>query len=102
MIRRPPRSTLFPYTTLFRSDWGDGRTSPGDTGTAQITQQGSGNTPTTGSFNGSHIYADNGVFTVIEDRKSTRLHSSHQIISDTVLCLETNKNVERNHTSESN
>src|SRR3712207_7720160 len=24
MIRRPPRSTLFPYTTLFRSDWGDG------------------------------------------------------------------------------
>src|SRR5258708_27668609 len=57
MIRRPPRSTLFPYTTLFRSgDWNSD---------------------------------------VCSDRKSTRLNSSHQIISYAVFCLRKEK-----HTSE--
>src|SRR5258708_5739526 len=55
MIRRPPRSTLFPYTTLFRSgDWSSDVCS--------------------------------------SDRKSTRLNSSHQIISYAVFCLKKKKN----------
>src|SRR5258708_25986969 len=62
MIRRPPRSTLFPYTTLFRSLWagGEGLERNGHSGGALVS---------TG------------------DRKSTRLNSSHQIISYAVFCL---------------
>src|SRR3990170_7818079 len=62
MIRRPPRSTLFPYTTLFRSS-----------------------IPGTGG-NPSVILAQC-IIPDIEDRKSTRLNSSHQIISYAVFCL---------------
>src|SRR2546422_7215740 len=65
MIRRPPRSTLFPYTTLFRSDlphpligWAPGASTP---------------------------LADSG------DRKSTRLNSSHGYISYAVFCLKKKK-----------
>src|SRR5258708_21610031 len=65
MIRRPPRSTLFPYTTLFRSIR-SGRRGPGDA-TASITRIA-------------------GVAAGV-DRKSTRLNSSHQIISYAVFCL---------------
>src|SRR5438034_8781160 len=80
MIRRPPRSTLFPYTTLFRSwqrccvfcvsclgqrEHGIGRRS--------IAHE----TP--------------------EDRKSTRLNSSHTVISYAVFCLKKKKNTERMH-----
>src|ERR1017187_10668379 len=65
MIRRPPRSTLFPYTTLFRSDttrhsWGE-RSRVGH-GTCEKT-----------------------------DRKSTRLNSSHRCISYAVFCLKKKK-----------
>src|ERR1039457_3914295 len=63
MIRRPPRSTLFPYTTLFRS-WRCHAVSP---------QQRPG---------GTHEYPD---------RKSTRLNSSHLVISYAVFCLKKNK-----------
>src|SRR5258708_25811980 len=70
MIRRPPRSTLFPYTTLFRS--------PDLIGDAQV---GSGDGRTSPYFN------------VSIDRKSTRLNSSHQIISYAVFCLK-----KKNHT----
>src|ERR1041385_9329396 len=62
MIRRPPRSTLFPYTTLFRS-----RNKPPFPGVAGLWQK-----PT----------VINNV-----DRKSTRLNSSHGYISDAVFCL---------------
>src|SRR6202050_1395566 len=68
MIRRPPRSTLFPYTTLFRSRWcrcactGDGGTAADVGG----------------------IFVDD---VSVEDRKSTRLNSSHGSISDAVFCL---------------
>src|SRR2546430_12671053 len=64
MIRRPPRSTLFPYTTLFRS--GDGH-EPAGAVVRQVellTQRAR-----------------------IEDRKSTRLNSSHSQISYAVFCL---------------
>src|SRR5258708_14044397 len=74
MIRRPPRSTLFPYTTLFRSlDDAAPRVAvplplPADTHT-QVSSE-----DTAGRGRGT-------------DRKSTRLNSSHQIISYAVFCL---------------
>src|SRR5256885_9378555 len=68
MIRRPPRSTLFPYTTLFRSDWVN-RAGP------RLEQ---GLRPAT-------------VRTMSEDRKSTRLNSSHLVISYAVFCLKKKK-----------
>src|SRR6478672_13179283 len=66
MIRRPPRSTLFPYTTLFRL--------PRD---ACQDQQDTGDDPIPGSAAG--------------DRKSTRLNSSHDQISYAVFCLKKKK-----------
>src|SRR5258708_13896903 len=71
MIRRPPRSTLFPYTTLFRSTSGS---TPID-GLASLTQVGGDPTEL-----------------LERDRKSTRLNSSHQIISYAVFCLKKKKN----------
>src|SRR5258708_24305045 len=85
MIRRPPRSTLFPYTTLFRSDPSQG----GRLGL--VTEDGHGGvralTPT--AMN---------VRTRVQDRKSTRLNSSHQIISYAVFCLKKKKRNPRNST----
>src|SRR2546430_4884357 len=74
MIRRPPRSTLFPYTTLFRSppSWTE-RTSP-EAGTRSRT--------------GTWLGAPAGT-----DRKSTRLNSSHSQISYAVFCLKKKKNL---------
>src|SRR5256885_3943190 len=74
MIRRPPRSTLFPYTTLFRS----GGTTPNDVNFLNgvfgysITTNGYASAPST-------------------DRKSTRLNSSHLVISYAVFCLKKKK-----------
>src|SRR5258708_29495997 len=93
MIRRPPRSTLFPYTTLFRSldfavrelkaaaEEEKGSWLPGET---------------------ARMYQDVGRYDIaVEtmkraipnylDRKSTRLNSSHQIISYAVFCLKKNR-----------
>src|SRR5258708_29276100 len=69
MIRRPPRSTLFPYTTLFRSRACPERAvrSPG------------------------RCCRGSGERTALSDRKSTRLNSSHQIISYAVFCLKKKK-----------
>src|SRR5260221_8093673 len=71
MIRRPPRSTLFPYTTLFRS-----------------TRLNSSHTE-----DGIRDHCVTGVQTC--DRKSTRLNSSHTVISYAVFCLRSEE-----HTSE--
>src|SRR2546422_9599081 len=69
MIRRPPRSTLFPYTTLFRSGKATKRTVPSreTTNTATL------------------------VRASVRDRKSTRLNSSHGYISYAVFCLKKKK-----------
>src|SRR5256885_12021806 len=78
MIRRPPRSTLFPYTTLFRSP-------------NSITNFDSGRTVVLNSnlvVNGTIAQARSVVFT---DRKSTRLNSSHLVISYAVFCLKKKK-----------
>src|SRR5258707_6454659 len=82
MIRRPPRSTLFPYTTLFRSA-GD------DFGAGEVHISGQ-------AVGGSEIDADHALGGAkVEDRKSTRLNSSHANISYAVFCLRSEE-----HTSE--
>src|SRR5947208_8662126 len=74
ILRRPPRSTLFPYTTLFRSPY-DG-------------------TPLAAVFQGTAEHAERAIESAVRafgDRKSTRLNSSHQIISYAVFCLKKKK-----------
>src|SRR5438445_3889190 len=74
MIRRPPRSTLFPYTTLFRSGQRDGfEGMVAEVALGQV-----------------------GIILALEvsDRKSTRLNSSHANISYAVFCLKKKKNGE--------
>src|SRR2546427_7260716 len=75
MIRRPPRSTLFPYTTLFRSPW-----ISGDPPAADFT-----------AFQPNVSLVVSGGHTLL-DRKSTRLNSSHSQISYAVFCLKKKKN----------
>src|SRR5258705_5395282 len=96
MIRRPPRSTLFPYTTLFRSDAVD-RLAPGvdgvDDAAERVAEQVADEDAADASGRGAG--ADDGdgarledrVEGGTEDRKSTRLNSSHLGISYAVLCL---------------
>src|SRR5699024_11793319 len=83
MIRRPPRSTLFPYTTLFRSRRGacaqDERTRCGRC-------SGGGKSP---RFH--YFLLGGGVDARLRDRKSTRLNSSHVSISYAVFCLKKKK-----------
>src|SRR3712207_8970369 len=91
MIRRPPRSTLFPYTTLFRSE-------------VEIVGRGSGHQSV--ALQRAHV-AHELLASVVErrrardhlhdvspvlDRKSTRLNSSHANISYAVFCLKKKKN----------
>src|SRR5258708_26175930 len=98
MIRRPPRSTLFPYTTLFRSV------------AMSVRNEFSGPQPCIADRNaaGSQATAVASAARVIvfvlavrmnskndRDRKSTRLNSSHQIISYALFCLKKKKNKER-------
>src|SRR5438270_4758742 len=78
MIRRPPRSTLFPYTTLFRSQ-------------KIAVRHGSC---------GSHTESLAGqALRMGSDRKSTRLNSSHSQISYAVFCLKKKKNAEKSRAS---
>src|SRR2546426_8646221 len=76
MIRRPPRSTLFPYTTLFRS----GDDAPGGEREGHIAQNGPA------AAVDAHTIDDQP-----GDRKSTRLNSSHLVISYAVFCLKKKK-----------
>src|SRR5438477_5304120 len=79
MIRRPPRSTLFPYTTLFRSRLSDQqRWQP-----AQW--------PTPGRRLECHRASCSSRWIGARDRKSTRLNSSHMSISYAVFCLKKKK-----------
>src|SRR5258708_24754136 len=90
MIRRPPRSTLFPYTTLFRSILVGhckpfARHAVPDHGVALMV----GRIEQEGQRHLEHIRHLVGIGI---DRKSTRLNSSHQIISYAVFCLKKKKN----------
>src|SRR3712207_7164847 len=89
MIRRPPRSTLFPYTTLFRSPYAVRFLNDVLTGLPSIVVGIVGFVVivlTIGSFS---VWA--GAFALSIDRKSTRLNSSHANISYAVFCLKTKK-----------
>src|SRR3712207_7778719 len=89
MIRRPPRSTLFPYTTLFRSVYALRQPSSDDHAVA-VAIQPDGKVVLAGVISYSY---DNNVMWVVRltsggaDRKSTRLNSSHANISYAVFCL---------------
>src|SRR3712207_8440218 len=101
MIRRPPRSTLFPYTTLFRSRLIIGcAPDAGDSGTAASPECHRGSKPpgqrdarlaATPRFTGSSKPVD---------RKSTRLNSSHANISYAVFCLKKKKQIHYHNTIE--
>src|SRR2546430_10619578 len=101
MIRRPPRSTLFPYTTLFRSDLGRARADRGHARVQLVLRPPAG-------IGGQRVAAEaeavgaqrveRGLGDVLahrrpqeladrQDRKSTRLNSSHSQISYAVFCL---------------
>src|SRR3712207_9314331 len=91
MIRRPPRSTLFPYTTLFRSNVILSSPNPSYWATTLTTNHGPVMVP-------EHIWKDQNIVEyedfdiangrpVGTDRKSTRLNSSHANISYAVFCL---------------
>src|SRR5438552_10527774 len=89
MIRRPPRSTLFPYTTLFRSgasDLPDGRAPRGGLQDARAERP------------RIHQACVGGP---APDRKSTRLNSSHQIISYAVFCLKKKKKRQKQYFADS-
>src|SRR2546422_2505780 len=89
MIRRPPRSTLFPYTTLFRSNCCDGHPS----GDSQAAGSKADATKTVLPARRSRISKPvRNLILGIEDRKSTRLNSSHGYISYAVFCLKKKKN----------
>src|SRR3989454_7632920 len=82
MIRRPPRSTLFPYTTLFRSQAEDGIRDYKVTGVRRVLFRSDRKST---RLNSSHLVISYAVFCL--DRKSTRLNSSHLVISYAVFCL---------------
>src|SRR5260221_9551272 len=94
MIRRPPRSTLFPYTTLFRSTPAD---RPGHLLDFFGDARSHGRVAYVGVDLHQEVAADDHRFglRVIEpmiiDRKSTRLNSSHTVISYAVFCLKKKK-----------
>src|SRR5438034_7524788 len=92
MIRRPPRSTLFPYTTLFRSRLVDVLT-PNESEAQALTGL-------TDAGAAARALVEQGVRAVVVtlaergallDRKSTRLNSSHTVISYAVFCLKKKK-----------
>src|SRR5256885_4180809 len=82
MIRRPPRSTLFPYTTLFRSP---------DVGLRQLLHADRRHHAGVDALLFQDVLQREGVDDRGEDRKSTRLNSSHLVISYAVFCLKKKK-----------
>src|SRR3712207_6945504 len=89
MIRRPPRSTLFPYTTLFRSDGVADQGVVGDLEADDVPERHRAPEPL--GLQGHHADLRAGEHVVADqDRKSTRLNSSHANISYAVFCLKKN------------
>src|SRR5688572_31795274 len=101
MIRRPPRSTLFPYTTLFRSDRGSHppRDSRGDA-PHRLRRRRTEQVPRENRFGlaqaGRHVRDPAASGRALPgDRKSTRLNSSHSQISYAVFCLKKKKKIKK-------
>src|SRR3712207_7338576 len=97
MIRRPPRSTLFPYTTLFRSSSADRHSGAVVLDDVQRTVENVvvyGLRHRSGSFDSGRVAASSGVDVEVRiDRKSTRLNSSHANISYAVFCLKKKQSI---------
>src|SRR3712207_8651194 len=94
MIRRPPRSTLFPYTTLFRSARPDDVIFAADlpkTRSGKIMRRLLRDIAEGKALGDTTTLADPGVVQKLKDRKSTRLNSSHANISYAVFCLKKKK-----------
>src|SRR3712207_7227183 len=89
MIRRPPRSTLFPYTTLFRSHFAPRVVTESQRAAVEEVDagDGAGLVYVTTSFGAREEVCVGSRERVLEDRKSTRLNSSHANISYAVFCL---------------
>src|SRR2546422_5906936 len=85
MIRRPPRSTLFPYTTLFRSI------------VFGLDESRAHHVAITARREVPHLVEDEG--RAVRDRKSTRLNSSHGYISYAVFCLKKKKKIKTDHST---
>src|SRR3712207_6867930 len=102
MIRRPPRSTLFPYTTLFRSALAEHAAAAaelglachaGELGMLVLAARGSGRGGGNEDGEGEQGGEDRRAHTdPTQDRKSTRLNSSHANISYAVFCLKKKRN----------
>src|SRR3712207_8805268 len=102
MIRRPPRSTLFPYTTLFRSDGGGGMSTTKDDATALRMERAGRNQALCREVNArivqlmDQIDMERGNIEFIcecaEIGRAHRLNSSHANISYAVFCLKKNQN----------
>src|SRR5690349_23972625 len=98
MVRRPPRSTLFPYTTLFRSGRGQQRLHQGAATRPRASRSSnarteSGNRSAAGPITDPPRSVGDGS----RDRKSTRLNSSHVEISYAVFCLKKKKKKKNNN-----
>src|SRR3712207_8380444 len=87
MIRRPPRSTLFPYTTLFRSSRRGAEAKNVENGPVAICLA----YPVTRSGGEKETVPTDSASVPLPDRKSTRLNSSHANISYAVFCLKKKK-----------
>src|SRR5256885_7692836 len=96
MIRRPPRSTLFPYTTLFRSQPVFGSLDKKSQRVAWSVGEKKDKVFETGLYNltleQSTVLVEETRLEHLVDRKSTRLNSSHLVISYAVFCLKKKKN----------
>src|SRR2546426_2360300 len=90
MIRRPPRSTLFPYTTLFRSH--EVHSGPRRRGALH---------PARSALSRLED-ADPQLSHALQDRKSTRLNSSHLVISYAVFCLKKKNTKRQQHLTQDN
>src|SRR5256885_13238720 len=96
MIRRPPRSTLFPYTTLSRSEAEIDFTMADIDRLSRSVPQLCKVAPNTQKYHIEDVHRAGGIFAILgelaragklQDRKSTRLNSSHLVISYAVFCL---------------
>src|SRR2546426_5392940 len=92
MIRRPPRSTLFPYTTLFRSAEQTQRSE-------KLLEDSQRRLNLASEAEKSAKRQSEGLVAQQTDQKSTRLNSSHLVISYAVFCLKKKKNTEKTYTS---
>src|SRR5256885_11664128 len=92
MIRRPPRSTLFPYTTLFRS-FTVGETQCCDTSRNAVNRE----SPAFSPSSWLPTVSTSPLMLQSRDRKSTRLNSSHLVISYAVFCLKKKKKSHEPH-----